>query len=307
MTAPRPGSTIDRAVRALQSSGPLPRAELARLIERDDEELDGLLRYGVRMGLLVRSNGDEDVSYALGDGVPVEGSCPPPAEAPAPMEVPATAPAKAEIPRPAPPAPPARPAIAVAWPALAPAGGPAPASPDLPLIGCAAYRPRVGSQVAALLAYLYAHAPHGGDVWLTSKDLEPAGVQASAVQAMLIPAFTHAVVDSAKADGRLRFQTGAAAVVLPGPRALPPRPAPRPPAPAPAQDPAPAAETAAFLLKQLDGEIERLEYSLRIVRRRREEFAAALKGARFAPPQFGGGGVGVSVREVTERASGSPA
>ena len=247
MTAPRPGSTIDRAVRALQSSGPLPRAELARLIEREDDELDSLLRYGVRMGLLVRSNGDEDVSYALGNGVPVEDR-PPPAEAPA-------APVKQAAPE-------------LAREASRPPAG----QTALAELRQSPYQPQHGSQAAILLDYLQRHAPHGGDAWLSPADLAASGAKQFTVRASLDTAMKCGAVLSRGTPRRYQAGPNAPAVVGVVPVAAP--------AAAPAPDPAAAVELAAFLLKQMDGEIERLQNSLRVVRRRREDFAAAMKGRR---------------------------
>mgnify|MGYP000550119892 CR=1 FL=1 len=65
--------------------------------------------------------------------------------------------------------------------------------------------------------------------------------------------------------------------------------------PAPATPPPPAADVAEFLLAQFDVEIARLEHNLRIVRRRKETLAAAIKGARFAPPQHVGGSPAAAV------------
>jgi hypothetical protein len=282
MTAPRPGSSIDRAMRALQASGPLPRAELARLIEREDDELDGLLRYGLRMGLLVRSNGGDDVSYALGDGVPVEIEARP-SEPPA-NEYTARRGSqhvlKAEAARPD--------ATDRDTPAIiSPVGGPmgigqaAAAAPRQSLgqptavlaeLRPGPYQPQSGSQAAILLAYLQQHAPHGGEAWLSPADLAASGAKQFTVRASLDTAMKcGAVLSRGKPQ---RYQCGPNAPVVAGvaPTAEP--------AAAPAPDTAAAVELAAFLLKQMDGEIERLQNNLRVVRRRREDFAAAMKGRR---------------------------
>jgi hypothetical protein len=271
---PRPGSSIDRAMRALQASGPLPRAELARLIEQEEEEVDGLLRYGLRMGLLVRSNGDEDVSYALGNGVPVEDR-PPACEAPAaPMAQAASDPAR-EASRP-------------------PPGQTAPAE-----LRQGNYHPQPGSQAAILLAYLQQHAPHGSSVWLSAAELAACGADQRSVQPNLMAALKHGAAITTKVVGSPRmYQAGPAAPVV----------AERSPVSAPtAPDPAPATEVAEFLLAQLDGEIARLEQNLRLVRRRKENFAEAMKGPRSSPPQGALRNGGASVGFRTEIAQGSSA
>lgn len=330
----RPGSTIDRAVRALQSSGPLPRAELARLIERDDDELDGLLRFGVRMGLLRRDDGTEGPTYALGDGVPVELEARP--AAPAPNEYTARRESqhvlKAEAAR--------HDATDRDTPAIiSPVGGPmgaGQAAAAAPRPGAALppavleqiyrspqeigtrpgvldrqlqpYRPVPGSQAEMLLAHLQRHAPHGGEVWLSPAELAASGARQYAVSGSLQTAVLAGAV-IARGTPR-QFQTGpnAAAVlgVVPvlAPPPAPPAAAPRPTAAAPAPDRAmaAAADAAAFMLAQLEGEIDRLSRTLQVVRRRRDEFAAAVKGARLAPPQSGHGTTAASVRGLTESA-----
>ena len=175
-------------MRALQS-GPLGRATLARLIEQEEEEVDGLLRYGVRMGLLVRSNGDKDVSYALGNGVAVEDR-PPPAEAPA-------APVKQAAPEPAREA--SRP----------PAGQTA-----LAELRQGPYQPQPGSQAAILLDYLQRHAPHGGDAWLSPADLAASGAKKFTVRASLDTAMKCGAVLSRGTPRR--YQAGPNAPVVVG-------------------------------------------------------------------------------------------
>jgi len=279
LTKPRPGSSIDKALRALESEGaPMSRAAIAALIEHDEDEVDGLLRYGVRMGLLVRLEADGAVSYRLGDGAPLAEEEPP---APPPVR-PVVQPRLVAVPPPSFGA--NRPTItdtdrrqlSTQWP-----GG---------------FTTKGGGQAEKLLEVLSARAPAGGDFWLLSRDLaDAANVPRSSVQALLMRAITAGCVRAKIVGGRSLYQMGSGEVVRereaePAPAApAAPAPAPQPAQPAPASattDPiSPAAadqlvHAATELLGHLDVEIGRLEHNLRILRRRREAFVAMVAAQR---------------------------
>jgi hypothetical protein len=262
LAKPRPGSSIDKALRALESEGaPMTRAAIAALIEHDEEEVDGLLRYGVRMGLLVRSNGDEDVSYALGDGVPVEVEIRPaePEVQPVPRGSAAnlngaddddesdrgrarrlagegdTGAARRGRQRHEPErdhrAPEHEAGLLRSLAPRAAREGNAESVAPGPRIGCATYAPREGSKTSLALALLHATALHGGDAWLTARDFASVRIEPQAVQAMLSIAEKHQLVLRRLRDGRQQYQLGPAAVVMeagePKPVAQSTAPAPR--------------------------------------------------------------------------------
>jgi hypothetical protein len=107
---PRLGSPVDKAIKALQHAGArIERGALAHAIELDADELDGMLRYGVRVGLLARDETGESVFYALGDGqhLPPAPPAPPPPAPPPPAAAKAWAPPRElpPTPRPVPPTP----------------------------------------------------------------------------------------------------------------------------------------------------------------------------------------------------------
>lgn len=284
LAKPRPGSSIDKALRAMESEGaPMTRAVIAALIEHDEDEVDGLLRYGVRMGLLARLESDGAVSYKLGNGVPLAQEDPP---APPPGR-PVEQPRLVAVPPPSFGA--NRPTILDAdrrqlstqWP-----GG---------------FTTKGGGQAEKLLEVLSARAPAGGDFWMLSRDLaDAANVPRGNVQALLTRAICAGCVRTKHVDGRVTYQMGMGEVAqerasepvpAPAPAAPTPAPAPQParPAPTPATpEPISAAaadqmvHAATELLGHLDVEIGRLEHNLRILRRRREALVAMATEQRVA-------------------------
>ncbi len=286
MTKPRPGSSIDKAMRAIEAEGaPMSRAALAALIEHDDDEVDGLLRFGVRMGLLARTEDDGQVFYALGDGVPLQEPEPAPVAAPAPAQpaprlvtvggsnldvIPSTRRAASTVTSDASSTGPRQ-----LWP-----GG---------------YTTKVGGQAERLLQHLQSHAPCGGEFWISSRDLADAThIARGNVQALLMGALRHGAARMRHIDGgRVAYQLGnglAAGIASAAPAvevvAEPAAPAPSPAPAAPVQhrestDDATTdrlVEATTELLAHLDMEIARLEHNLRVVRRRRESFKAMVAG-----------------------------
>lgn len=81
---PRPGSSIDKAVKHLQQTGaPVQEAALAVVLECGDEEVRSMLRYGVQEGLLAFEERAGGTWWSLGDrkpGITVGARAPAPAE-----------------------------------------------------------------------------------------------------------------------------------------------------------------------------------------------------------------------------------
>lgn len=86
----RKGSAGYEAIEAVRRHGPLMPAALAMEIDKPLDEIDQLLRFPVREGLL---HIDADGCYALGSGKAAEAAPAAPAPAPAPAAAPAPAPA----------------------------------------------------------------------------------------------------------------------------------------------------------------------------------------------------------------------
>ncbi len=287
ITRPRPGSSIDKAMRAIEAEGaPMTRAAVAALIEHDEDEVDGLLRFGVRMGLLARTETDGQVFYGLGDGVPLAEPEPAPVAAPAPAQpaprlvavggssldvIPSTRRAASTVTSDA-----SSTGLRQQWP-----GG---------------YTTKAGGQAERLLQHLQRHAPCEGAFWISSRDLADAtNIARGNVQALLMGALRHYAVRMRHIDGgRVAYQMGnglAVGMASEAPAAdvvaEPAAPAPAPVAAPAAQHQAPAddgattdrlVEATTELLAHLDMEIARLEHNLRVVRRRRESFKAMVSG-----------------------------
>ena len=82
---PRPGSAGGKALAYLRAHGPTQHAALATAIEVPEDELEGLLRFPCRMGVLATEERNGVRWWGVGDGKPVdEPLAPPPAPAPAP-------------------------------------------------------------------------------------------------------------------------------------------------------------------------------------------------------------------------------
>lgn len=130
----REGSTAHRAFRHLELYGKTAGAALARALDLDEDELPGLLGFGLRNGSFAR---DGDV-WMIGDGRPVAAP-PPPAPVPPPViNTTLAPPAVLDLPPAAPPPRKAPPAPAPTPPA------PAPVSSGIDID--AVHIPRLGSE-----------------------------------------------------------------------------------------------------------------------------------------------------------------
>jgi hypothetical protein len=209
---PRPGSSIDKAIQHLKSVGsPVTLGSMACALDCGEEEVGGMLRYGVQEGLLAYEERADETWWSLGDRKPGATTTP------RTTWVQELSKARAEQ------------LEHRTWP-----GG---------------YSPQHGGTADRIMRYLDERAPAGSEAWVLSRDISQA-LNIDNVAAYLNPAEKRgAVKRSHDKDGYIRWQMGAgkAAAVPSAPQqqAVQPTPAAAPaPAPVPEPEPAPPVSAA---------------------------------------------------------------